>query len=51
MLLNSNKTIIEIAKQAALPDPVEQHILLTKLRVKRSLKQIDKWKHGARRKS
>ena len=35
MLLNSNETVAEIAKEAARLDLHEQQILLTKLRVKR----------------
>lgn len=39
MLLSPNETIAEIAKEAARLDPLEQQILLTKLRVKRLKKK------------
>ncbi|MEP7317747.1 MAG: hypothetical protein ABI921_03375 [Panacibacter sp.] len=39
MLLSPNETIAEIAKEAAKLDPLEQQILLTKLRVKRLKKK------------
>ena len=39
MLLGVNDTVIAIAKEAAKLDPLEQQILLTKLRVKRLKKK------------
>jgi hypothetical protein len=39
MLLSPNETVAEIAKEAARLDPLEQQILLTKLRVKRLKKK------------
>jgi len=35
MLLDANDTVVAIAKEAAKLDPLEQQILLTKLKVKR----------------
>ncbi len=39
MLVTTNEVIQEIAKEAALLDPLEQQILLTRLRVKRLKKK------------
>ena len=39
MLVNTNEVVQEIAKEAAKLDPLEQQILLTKLRVKRLSKK------------
>jgi hypothetical protein len=39
MLLDTNETITAIAKEAAKLDPLEQQMLLTKLRVKRLKKK------------
>lgn len=39
MMIASNDTVAEIAKEAAKLDPLEQQILLTKLRVKRLKKK------------
>ena len=39
MLNNPNETVMEIAKEAAKLDPLEQQILLTRLRVKRLKKK------------
>jgi hypothetical protein len=39
MLLNANDTVVAIAKEAARLDPLEQQILLTKLKVKRLKKK------------
>ena len=39
MLLASNETVIKIAKEAAKLEPLEQQILLTKLRVKQLKKK------------
>ena len=39
MLLDTNETVAAIAKEAAKLDPLEQQILLTKLRVKRLKKK------------
>ena len=69
MIADEKIVIEEIVKEAAQLDPLEQQILLTRLRVKRlsekgtgiianppknlkapTMKQIDKWKHEARKK-
>lgn len=39
MLLSANNTVSEIAKEAAKLNPLEQQLLLTKLRVKRLKKK------------
>jgi hypothetical protein len=39
MLLDTNETVAAIAKEAAQLDPLEQQILLTKLRTKRLKKK------------
>jgi hypothetical protein len=39
MLLDTNDTVVAIAKEAAKLEPLEQQILLTKLRVKRLKKK------------